>query len=78
MQTKTKTKTSPFFLFLFSFILILSSCKRSTEPLYNTANLQLQVLDVSCTEAWLLIRTKLYFFIKYKIIFNKWIGDMCV
>ncbi len=64
MQTRTR-KTNPFFLFLFSCVLILSSfifylssCKRSTEPLYNTANLQLQVLDVSCTEAWLSLKTK--------------------
>ncbi len=53
-----KTKTSPFFLFLFSFFIILSSCKKSTEPLYNPANLQLQVLDVSCTEAWLSLKAK--------------------
>ena len=48
-----------FFLFLSSFIFNLSSCQRSTEPLFNTANLQLRVLDVSCTETWLSLKAEL-------------------
>ncbi len=47
-----------FVLFLFSFIFYLSSCKRSTEPIINSKSLQLQVLDVSCTEAWLSLKAK--------------------
>ncbi len=47
-----------FFLFLFSFFILLSSCQRSTEPIYNPQNLKLQVLDVSCTEAWLSLQAK--------------------
>ncbi len=47
-----------FFLFLFSFFL-LSSCKRSTEPLYNPKTLQLTVADVSCTEAWLKLNAQI-------------------
>ncbi len=55
MQTR---KINSFVICLFSFVLILSSCKRSTETVYNPANLQLRVLDVSCTEAWLSLQTK--------------------
>ncbi|MHB2154513.1 glucosyl transferase [Calditrichota bacterium GD2] len=47
-----------FVLILLSFVLFLSSCKRSTEPLYNPTNLQLKLLDVSCTEAWLSLQAK--------------------
>ncbi len=47
-----------FFLFLFSFFL-LSSCRKSTEPIYNPQNLQLSVADVSCTEAWLKLKTQI-------------------
>ena len=57
MQTR---KINPFFFcplsFVFCllfFVLLLFSCKKSTEPIYNPQNLQLKVLDVSCTEAWL-------------------------
>ncbi|NOX90658.1 MAG: hypothetical protein GXO77_16770, partial [Calditrichaeota bacterium] len=48
-----------FFLFVFyllSFVLLLT-CQKLTEPLYNTANLQLSVKDVSCTEVWLSLKT---------------------
>ncbi|MHB2227952.1 glucosyl transferase [Calditrichota bacterium LG24] len=55
MQTR---KINSFVFCLFSFVLILSSCKRSTEPVYNPQNLQLKVLDVSCTEAWLSLQAK--------------------
>ncbi|MHB2153382.1 glucosyl transferase [Calditrichota bacterium GD2] len=55
MQTR---KINSFVICLLSFFLILSSCKRSTEPLYNPSNLQLRVLDVSCTEAWLSLQAK--------------------
>ncbi|MHB2150610.1 glucosyl transferase [Calditrichota bacterium LG25] len=55
MQTR---KIDSFFFFLLSFVLFLSSCKRSTEPVYNSQNLQLKVLDVSCTEAWLSLQAK--------------------
>ncbi|MHB2227389.1 glucosyl transferase [Calditrichota bacterium LG24] len=55
MQTR---KIISFVFCLFSFVLILSSCKRSTEPIYNPQNLQLKVLDVSCTEAWLGLQAK--------------------
>ncbi|WP_457565776.1 hypothetical protein [Caldithrix abyssi] len=56
MQTR---KINSFFIFLLSsFIFNLSSCKRSTEPVYNPQNLQLKVLDVSCTEAWLGLQAK--------------------
>ncbi len=62
MQTRTRKTYYIFFLsfviFLLSFVLLLYSCKRSTEPLFNTSNLQLQVLDVSCTEAWLSLKAK--------------------
>ncbi len=68
MQTRTRKTYSIFLLsfviFLFSFVLLLSSCKRSTEPLFNTSNLQLQVLDVSCTEAWLSLKAKNVYFNK--------------
>ena len=47
-----------FVLILFSFFLFLFSCERSTAPDYNPQNLQLQVLDVSCTEAWLSLKAK--------------------
>ncbi|MHB2154872.1 hypothetical protein ACX8XN_10810 [Calditrichota bacterium GD2] len=47
-----------FVLILLSFVLFLSSCKKSTEPVYNPQNLQLKVLDVSCTEAWLSLQAK--------------------
>ncbi len=47
-----------FFLFLFSFFLF-SSCKRSTEPISNPQSLQLTVADVSCTEAWLKLKTQI-------------------
>ncbi|APF20748.1 hypothetical protein Calab_1127 [Caldithrix abyssi DSM 13497] len=63
MEQESK-KNFSFFLFLFSFFFLsslifnLSSCKRSTEPVYNPQNLQLQVLDVSCTEAWLSLQAK--------------------
>ncbi|MHB2150393.1 glucosyl transferase [Calditrichota bacterium LG25] len=55
MQTR---KINSFVICLFSFVLILSSCKRSTEPVYNPQNLQLKLLDVSCTEAWLSLQAK--------------------
>ncbi len=42
-----------FFIFLISFFIFLLSCKRTTEPLSAVDRLQLNVLDVSCTEAWL-------------------------
>ncbi|NOX89189.1 MAG: glucosyl transferase [Calditrichaeota bacterium] len=48
-----------FFLFVFcllSFVLLLT-CQKLTEPLYNTAKRQLEVLDVSCTEVWLSLKT---------------------
>ncbi|MCD6377079.1 MAG: fibronectin type III domain-containing protein, partial [Caldisericaceae bacterium] len=62
MQTK-KTNSFvfcllSFVLILFSFFLFLFSCERSTAPDYNPQNLQLQVLDVSCTEAWLSLKAK--------------------
>ncbi len=47
-----------FILILSSFIFTLSSCRRSTEPIYNPQNLQLKVVDVSCTEAWLSLQAK--------------------
>ena len=47
-----------FFLFLFSFFLF-SSCKRSTEPIYNPQTLQLTVADVSCTETWLKLKAQI-------------------
>jgi len=47
-----------FVLILFSFFLFLFSCERSTAPVYNPQNLQLQVLDVSCTEVWLSLKAK--------------------
>ena len=47
-----------FFLFLFSFFLF-SSCRKSTEPLYNPQTLQLTVADVSCTEAWLKLKAQI-------------------
>ncbi|EHO40977.1 hypothetical protein Calab_1354 [Caldithrix abyssi DSM 13497] len=61
MQTR---KINSFVFCLLSFFLLsslifnLSSCKKSTEPVYNPQNLQLQVLDVSCTEAWLSLQAK--------------------
>ncbi len=54
-----------FLLFLFSFFLFssfiftLSSCRKSTEPIYNTQTLQLTVADVSCTEAWLKLNAQI-------------------
>ncbi|MHB2149321.1 glucosyl transferase [Calditrichota bacterium LG25] len=63
MKQESK-KSFSFVLFLFSFFILssfifyLSSCKRSTEPVYNSQNLQLKVLDVSCTEAWLSLQAK--------------------
>ncbi len=48
-----------FFLFLFSFFLLFSSCKKSTEPIYNPQTLQLTVADVSCTEAWLKLKAQI-------------------
>ncbi|MHB2149325.1 hypothetical protein ACX8XP_09735 [Calditrichota bacterium LG25] len=63
MKQESK-KSFSFVLFLFSFFILssfifyLSSCKRSTEPVYNPQNLQLKVLDVSCTEAWLSLQAK--------------------
>ncbi len=47
-----------FVLFLFSFIFYLSSCQRSTAPVYSPQKLQLTVVDVSCTEAWLRLKTE--------------------
>ena len=49
---------SSFVLVLFSFFLLFSSCKRSTEPISNPQTLQLTVADVSCTEAWLRLKTE--------------------
>ena len=46
-----------FVLFL-SFFLFLFSCQRSTAPVYNPQKLQLTVADVSCTEAWLRLKTE--------------------
>ncbi len=49
-----------FFVFLFSsFIFTLSSCKKSTEPIYNQQTLQLTLADVSCTEAWLKLKAQI-------------------
>ncbi len=47
-----------FVLILLSFVLFLSSCQRSTSPVYNTKVLELSVADVSCTEAWLQLKTE--------------------
>ncbi len=47
-----------FVFILLSFVVSLSSCQRSTEPIFDSSNLQLQVLDVSCTEAWLSLKAK--------------------
>ncbi len=48
-----------FFFFLLSFFLLFSSCKKSTEPIYNPQTLQLTVADVSCTEAWLKLKAQI-------------------
>ncbi len=47
-----------FFLFLISFFIVLLSCKRTTEPLSAVDRLQLNVMDVSCTEAWLSLKAE--------------------
>ncbi|NOX90786.1 MAG: hypothetical protein GXO77_17435, partial [Calditrichaeota bacterium] len=48
----------PIYFKLLSLIFFLVfSCQKLTEPLYNTAKLQLEVLDVSCTEVWLSLKT---------------------
>jgi len=51
-------KPIPYILFLLLLVVIHSSCKRATEPLSPVTTLQLQVLDVSCTEAWLNLKAK--------------------
>ncbi len=48
-----------FVLILSSFIFFLSSCRKSTEPIYNPQTLQLTVADVSCTEAWLKLKAQI-------------------
>ncbi len=47
-----------FILIFSSFIFYLSSCKRSTAPVYKPQTLQLSVADVSCTEAWLNLKVQ--------------------
>jgi len=43
-------------LMVLSFVIFLLSCKRTTEPKFPVADLQLTVQDVSCTEAWLSLK----------------------